>query len=664
MSPEDSDPPGLGVPRGSGGYIMVITILIVLVVSVLTVGSLFQTRMGRTSALNYKHRMQTFHAADGMVTLLTQEILSGRAGVYVDTAKMGRIYGSVWTGLGGNTVSHLKAAILGGTPRARLDSSTYLGSNWNASNYGVAWSGWLLPPFTGQYRFHVRSNMASHFYLNQDGSAPIDFARSNAPLCSLTAAQAAVKGWPASDGISEPVTLEAGRFYFFQFFHKAGAAAGADDLGQVGWEGPEWVREFPIPRDRLFHDTSAPPFKKVTLGTHADSSVVRYQMSLSGLDQYALVAEALQRNPRTPGDTSFRIALNQKISLRSKPSTPPVAADFPVAYYDYRADGSNPEFQATFNQMLPPAPPPWHPYLWNGYVVTGLVRSDALRYAGPPEIPASHLAHFGLSAVPKPIRNPAKSMITCNLDKWFVPWMPGSPGNDRIPQYADIGAPNYTGAWPSNPCDDGSSNTERVCWKGNFCYFRPAGSGSCASTPCYRYDAGNCATVAGPADNFENKVRLDQLTFLLQPNGSYKFSRSASDGTGVFTPIDGWGFGDQTWTDPSLVTGTHNYAFCMELHAPFVHASGLTFDFSGDDDVWVFINDSLVIDLGFAHEEAARSLNLDDLPLEFGRAYRLDLFYCERTGPGSNLMISTNIPISRTRGEPAVRWTRSYGGVE
>jgi fibro-slime domain-containing protein len=654
-------------PKGERGFVLVFTILLILGVSAITVGTLYNNHMNRLTALNYKHHMQTFHAADGVVTLLAQEILDGRSKVYIDTSKMGKVYGDVWTGLGGTTVGALKAAINGGVPRSRKDSSTYLGSNWSSVNYGVRWRGWLSPPFTGAYKFHLRSHMASHFYFNPNGSDSIDYAAAaTAPACSLTVAEAAaVKGWPAATGVSATVFLQAGKFYYFQYFHKVGSVAGTDDMGQVGWEGPEWLREFPIPRARLFRDTSAQSYSRMRVGDRADSSSVRYQVSLSGFEQYALSVEAVQKKAGSSTDTLYRAPLNQLVSIRGKTSAPPDSVKLPVIYYDYRADGSNPEFQATFNQMTPMPPPPLHPYLWNGYAVTGLVKNNQLRYVSPPTVPASHLTHFGLGSIPKPIPSATKTMITCNLDRWFVPWVAGAAANAFEPQYANITLPNYTGAWPAPPCDDGGDETEVVCWKGTYAYYRPAGAGLCTATPCFRYAGNNCALVPAAANNFENKVKLDSVNFLLQPNGSYKFSRSMSDGTGRFAPLDGWGFGNNIWKSIYDAAGvTHNWGFCMELHAPFVHASGLTFDFSGDDDVWVFIDDSLVIDLGFVHAEETRSLNLDDLPLTFGQTYRLDMFYCERSATGSNILINTNIPLNRPKGDPVVSWKRNYGSVD
>ena len=106
---------------------------------------------------------------------------------------------------------------------------------------------------------------------------------------------------------------------------------------------------------------------------------------------------------------------------------------------------------------------------------------------------------------------------------------------------------------------------------------------------------------------------------------------------GAFFPINGMGFGDYV---PGL-----NYHFTMELHSVFTYVPGQVFSFSGDDDVWVFIDDKLVIDLGGVHGTAGASVALDTLGLTAGNDYDFDFFFAERHTSGSNLFISTSIVL-------------------
>ena len=94
-----------------------------------------------------------------------------------------------------------------------------------------------------------------------------------------------------------------------------------------------------------------------------------------------------------------------------------------------------------------------------------------------------------------------------------------------------------------------------------------------------------------------------------------------------FFPIDNELFGNQG--------RNHNFHF--------TYAGGEMFQFTGDDDLWVFINKSLVIDLGGVHGAISGSVNLDTLGLTPGGTYDFDLFFAERHTTQSNFRIDTSI---------------------
>jgi len=105
-----------------------------------------------------------------------------------------------------------------------------------------------------------------------------------------------------------------------------------------------------------------------------------------------------------------------------------------------------------------------------------------------------------------------------------------------------------------------------------------------------------------------------------------------------FFPIDNQGYGNEGMP--------HNYGFCLELHSQFTYKSGQIFDFTGDDDVWVFINNELVIDLGGVHGPQSGSASLDSLGLTIDKTYPFDFFFCERHQSGSNLRWATSIELN------------------
>jgi fibro-slime domain-containing protein len=156
--------------------------------------------------------------------------------------------------------------------------------------------------------------------------------------------------------------------------------------------------------------------------------------------------------------------------------------------------------------------------------------------------------------------------------------------------------------------------------------------------PVYAKNGKPSATTTGKA-NFDQWYRdvpgVNQSTSLSltfaddDGDGLYTYSDSA------FFPIDNRLLGNQG--------RPHNYHFTYELATTFVYKPGQIFTFTGDDDLWVFIDDKLVIDLGGIHSAETGSVNLDTLGLVAGQEYNFDIFFAERHTIESNVNITTSL---------------------
>lgn len=124
------------------------------------------------------------------------------------------------------------------------------------------------------------------------------------------------------------------------------------------------------------------------------------------------------------------------------------------------------------------------------------------------------------------------------------------------------------------------------------------------------------------------------LTLEPDEDGTFTYDNPA------FFPID-----DQGWGNTNSYP--HNYHFTLELHTEFEYRGGEVFEFSGDDDLFTFINGRLALDLGGVHGEETAQVDLDasaaDLGLVVGGTYALDFFFAERQTKGSNFHIHTTI---------------------
>lgn len=156
--------------------------------------------------------------------------------------------------------------------------------------------------------------------------------------------------------------------------------------------------------------------------------------------------------------------------------------------------------------------------------------------------------------------------------------------------------------------------------------------------------SGPTSQTTGPA-NFDqwyrdagvNLALRVQLPAMRTPGGDLIFDSNA------FFPLDGEGFGNQG--------RAHNFHFTTLIRSSFTYRGGERFTFRGDDDVWIFVNRKLALDLGGLHTAVQGSIDFDAeasrLGLVRGQTYRFDVFHAERHTTESNFRMQTSIDCFR-----------------
>ncbi len=162
-----------------------------------------------------------------------------------------------------------------------------------------------------------------------------------------------------------------------------------------------------------------------------------------------------------------------------------------------------------------------------------------------------------------------------------------------------------------------------------------------------------------------NHQLVTTMTLTKQADDSYSFTPAQ------LFPVNDFGFvvprGGEDKAQEEASNG-NNFGFTTELRAWFKYNGGERLDFSGDDDVWVFINGQLALDLGGLHpkrtgyvilgdgtlgsDHACETIKLEqpdpdenvttcrDLDLEVGKVYEIALFHAERHTGESNFNLT------------------------
>ncbi|MGE6759007.1 DUF4215 domain-containing protein [Corallococcus interemptor] len=141
-----------------------------------------------------------------------------------------------------------------------------------------------------------------------------------------------------------------------------------------------------------------------------------------------------------------------------------------------------------------------------------------------------------------------------------------------------------------------------------------------------------------------NITEVSTLKLKKQANGSYLFDNQ------TFFPLDssGWvGQGKENLLTDNKGT-PRNFSFTSETRYWFEFKGNEVLTFLGDDDVWVYINRKLALDLGGVHGATSGTVSLSDaatvsgLGLVKGKIYEVVVFQAERHTSASSYQLTLN----------------------
>ncbi len=220
----------------------------------------------------------------------------------------------------------------------------------------------------------------------------------------------------------------------------------------------------------------------------------------------------------------------------------------------------------------------------------------------------------------------------------------GSDGFPKLSGNTSVWGSNYTESLSYLFDESDIANAKKVYPNANYLF-------TLDSEGYYSYDSDqNFATIADEEGN-------DFIVYADKGSGFFPFTAKANDLSSGCNNTDG----------DVLGSNKINHYFGMTIETEFlqpaagkINGEDMIFEFSGDDDVWVFIDGILALDLGGIHGAASGSINFATGDVKIGNSidttlsalgikledysvHTMKFFYLERGNQESNCKIKFNL---------------------